>query len=313
VQLSVNNTSSTSFSAGGTSTVCSTGLTQFDLTSGAGVQQVLYWGIAAAGDAGKTCVLSWTGSAEVTSIAAAYTTGTYYTTTPVDFAGPAGVTATNSTTYTTNSLQTYFYSEFLAVAVTENNTKSLTAPTGTWVTEADQTNTSGATKIRSAYYDGATRATAGSATVSGAVGNPGAGTVAAAFGIRQADATAPTISMSTPAASAKIKNGQSLTGTLTDEAGGSGPGKVEYYYCVGNVTCNSSTGGPTLIGTSTTGATYAVSWSTQPADGTYTIFAKGYDNANNATDSSSRVVTIDNTAPTFTSAALSGASPAANI
>jgi hypothetical protein len=56
-----------------------------------------------------------------------------------------------------------------------------------------------------------------------------------------------------------------------------------------------------------------VTWSSQPADGTYTIFAKGYDRANNTTDSSSVVVTVDNTAPSFTSAALSGASPAADL
>jgi hypothetical protein len=301
VELSVNNTASTSFASSGTSTACSSGLTLFDSTSGAGVRQLLYWGIAGAADAGKTCVLSWTGGAEVTSIAAVYTTGTYYTTTPVDFVSPASITATASTTYTTNSLRTYFSSEFLAVAVTENDTKALGVPSpGTWVTEADQTNTSGATKIRSAYYDGATRATAGSSTVSGSVGNPGAGTVAAAFGIRQSDTTAPTTSLDTPAANAKIKNGQSLTATLTDEPGGSGAQEAAYYYCLGNVTCNSSTGSPTLIGQSTTGTTYSVAWNSQPADGTYTIFAKGSDNATNTADSSSIVVTIDNSAPTAT-------------
>src|SRR5258708_6019007 len=163
-----------------------------------------------------------------------YTTGTYFTSHPVDFAGNGGTSA--STTYTSNNLSTFFYSEFLAMAATEDANKNPGAPTpGTW--------------------------TAQSATV-----------------------------------------GQTYINT-------SGAIKVGVvYYCVGNVTCNAGAGSPTLIGSSTIGTTYPVAWNSQPADGTYTVFAKGFDNASNATSSSSVVVTVDNTAPTFTSAVLSGAS-----
>ncbi len=319
VSLSINTTSSSAFalSPSSTSIACGGGGTQFDSTSAAAhITQNLWWAVAGAGDAGKTCVATWSGAGEVVMYVVDYTTGTYFTSHPVDFAGNGGTSA--STTYTSNNLSTFFYSEFLAMAATEDANKNPGAPTpGTWTAQSatvGQTyiNTSGAIKVGVVYYDGATRATAGSGTVTGTASLAN-NTIASVFGLRQDDATSPTVSVATPANNAKIKNGASLTSTLTDEAGGSGPQKVEYYYCVGNVTCNAGAGSPTLIGSSTTGPTYPVAWNSQPADGTYTVFAKGFDNAGNTTSSSSVVVTVDNTAPTFTSAALSGASPSANM
>jgi hypothetical protein len=55
--------------------------------------------------------------------------------------------------------------------------------------------------------------------------------------------------------------------------------------------------GPTLIGTSTT-APYAVNWdTTASAQGSHSLTAKAYDTIGNVGQSSSRTVTVDNTAP----------------
>jgi Bacterial Ig-like domain/Chitobiase/beta-hexosaminidase C-terminal domain len=95
-----------------------------------------------------------------------------------------------------------------------------------------------------------------------------------------------------------IKNGQALTNAATDDL--SGVAGVSYYYCSG--TCTPSPG--TLAGTGTTGPNYSFAWSSQPADGTYTVVARVTDVAGNSTDSSPQTTTIDNTAPTVTNVAL---------
>jgi hypothetical protein len=102
------------------------------------------------------------------------------------------------------------------------------------------------------------------------------------------DMTAPTVTMTAPPAN--IKNGQGLTATASD--GGSGVSSVSYYYCAGTA-CTPST----LIGTSTTGPTYSITWSAMPADGPYQLLARATDVAGNSTDSAKRNVTIDNTPP----------------
>ena len=102
------------------------------------------------------------------------------------------------------------------------------------------------------------------------------------------DKTAPTVTMTAPPAS--IRNGQVLTATASDAL--SGIASVSYYYCAGT-SCTPST----LIGTSTTGPTYSVTWSAQPPDGPYQLLARALDVAGNSTDSAKRSVTIDNTAP----------------
>jgi hypothetical protein len=102
------------------------------------------------------------------------------------------------------------------------------------------------------------------------------------------DKTAPTVTMTAPPAN--IKNGQALTATASD--GGSGVASVSYYYCAGT-SCTPTT----LIGTSTTGPTYSITWSAMPADGPYQLLARATDVAGNSTDSAKRNVTIDNAPP----------------
>ena len=92
---------------------------------------------------------------------------------------------------------------------------------------------------------------------------------------------------------AVIKNGHILTGSGADAL--SGVGSISYFYCAGSA-CTPST----LIGSSSTGPGYAVTWSSQPADGTYQLLARVRDVAGNALDSAKRTVTIDNTPPNTT-------------
>jgi hypothetical protein len=102
------------------------------------------------------------------------------------------------------------------------------------------------------------------------------------------DKTAPTSTMT--ALPANIRNGQVLTATASDAL--SGIASVSYYYCAG-AACTPST----LIGTSSTGPSYSITWSGMPADGPYQLLARATDVAGNSTDSAKRSVTIDNTAP----------------
>jgi hypothetical protein len=104
------------------------------------------------------------------------------------------------------------------------------------------------------------------------------------------DKTSPTTTMTAPAANANIRNGQVLTATASDA--GSGVASVSYYYCAGTG-CTPST----LIGTSSTGPNYSITWSAQPADGPYVLQARATDVAGNVGSSANRSVTIDNTPP----------------
>jgi hypothetical protein len=101
---------------------------------------------------------------------------------------------------------------------------------------------------------------------------------------------------------ANVKNGQALTATASD--GGSGVASVSYYYCAGT-SCTPST----LIGTSTTGPSYSITWSAMPADGPYQLLARATDVAGNSTDSAKRSVTIDNTPPAAPSITTKPADP----
>jgi hypothetical protein len=102
------------------------------------------------------------------------------------------------------------------------------------------------------------------------------------------DKTAPTVTMTAPPAT--IHNGQVLSATASDAL--SGIASVAYYYCPGT-SCTPAT----LIGSSTTGPSYSLTWSAQPADGPYQLLARATDVAGNVTDSAKRSVTVDNTAP----------------
>lgn len=107
------------------------------------------------------------------------------------------------------------------------------------------------------------------------------------------DKTAPaTVTPTTPA---RIRNGQSLTGTYADNGGGSGIASVAYYYCLSTVTtCDATTG--TGVGSSSS-SPFSVTWNGQPADGSYKVVANALDAAGNAKLSNVVTTTVDNTAP----------------
>ena len=104
------------------------------------------------------------------------------------------------------------------------------------------------------------------------------------------DNTAPT-SATLDALPGAIRNGQALTGSGADA--GSGVASLAYYYCAGPPCTPSS-----LIGSSTTGPSYSMTWSAQPADGDYEVRVRVSDRAGNNLDSTKQTVTIDNTDPT---------------
>jgi hypothetical protein len=103
------------------------------------------------------------------------------------------------------------------------------------------------------------------------------------------DKTAPSSAVLT-ALPASIKNGQVLTASAADST--SGVASVSYFYCAG-AACTPSI----LIGSSSTGPNYSVTWNSQPADGTYQVLARVADVAGNTRDSAKQTITIDNTLP----------------
>ena len=104
------------------------------------------------------------------------------------------------------------------------------------------------------------------------------------------DSTGPAaFALSAPAAGATIKNGQAVSAAPSDAL--SGVAQVEFRFCAGS-SCTFATG--TVIGTPDTTAPYTVSWTSQPADGPYTLIARATDNVGNTTDSSPVTVTVAN-------------------
>ncbi|RJS20689.1 serine protease [Corallococcus sp. H22C18031201] len=94
-----------------------------------------------------------------------------------------------------------------------------------------------------------------------------------------ADTTAPTTSLTAPAAGAVLSGTSTVSATASDNVGVS---RVEFY------------AGTTLLGTDST-APYAVDWNTASvANGAYVLTAKAYDAAGNVGTSSSVSVTVDN-------------------
>jgi hypothetical protein len=101
------------------------------------------------------------------------------------------------------------------------------------------------------------------------------------------DTTPPTVSVTAPANGATVSGASvPITATANDDSGT--VSKVEFYI-------NS-----TLVATDTTNS-FGISWnSTTVANGNYTIAARAYDAANNATTSSGVTVTVNNTLPDTT-------------
>ena len=108
------------------------------------------------------------------------------------------------------------------------------------------------------------------------------------------DRTSPApAALSLPAA---IRNGQTLTDAATDptvNGATSGVSSVAYYECPG-AACSPAT----LVGSSTAGPSYPVTWSSQPADGAYRVQAVVTDGAGNTASSGIVSTTVDNTPPT---------------
>jgi hypothetical protein len=115
--------------------------------------------------------------------------------------------------------------------------------------------------------------------------------------------TAGALSLPTP-----IRNGQALANPAATDAL-SGVAGVAYYYCPG--TCTPSPG--TLIGTATTGPAYTLAWSSQPADGTYSVVARVTDAAGNSVDSQVATTTIDNTRPAVVAVTLADGGTAKQV
>jgi len=124
-----------------------------------------------------------------------------------------------------------------------------------------------------------------------AVTADGAGnTVTSATVAVTADNTNPSIATLDPLPGA-IRNGQVLTGSGSDAT--SGVESISYYRCAGPPCAPG-----TLIGSSSTGPSYPVTWNSQPADGDYEVLARVSDRAGNTLDSANQTVTLDNTNPT---------------
>ena len=87
-----------------------------------------------------------------------------------------------------------------------------------------------------------------------------------------------------------IRDGQQLTGSAADA--GSGVDSLTYFYCEGT-SCTPST----PIGSSSTGPSYGVTWSSQPADGDVRVLVRVTDEAGNTLDSAVQTVLVDNTNP----------------
>ena len=102
------------------------------------------------------------------------------------------------------------------------------------------------------------------------------------------DSTNPTVSISSPAAGAKLRGTATVNVTAADDSGT--VSKVELYV----------DGGSTPVATVTTGTSpFSLSWDTTTATaGTHSLTAKAYDPTGNSAVSAAVSVTVDNVAPT---------------
>jgi hypothetical protein len=129
-------------------------------------------------------------------------------------------------------------------------------------------------------------------TVTPTIGTNWVGSASAASVARTVDTVAPA-SATLNALPSTVRNGQVLSGSGVDAT--SGVASIAYLYCTGG-TCAPNV----LAGTGATASTYPVTWSTQPADGSYRIAARVVDAAGYTKDSTIQTVTVDNTAPAVT-------------
>ena len=106
------------------------------------------------------------------------------------------------------------------------------------------------------------------------------------------DSDGPSVAITAPGDGATIQNGQTVSATSSDAL--AGVAQVEFRSCAG-ASCTWNAG--TTIGAADPTAPYAVTWSTQPADGPYTLVARATDNVGNTTDSAPITVTVNNATP----------------
>ncbi len=112
-----------------------------------------------------------------------------------------------------------------------------------------------------------------------------------------ADATAPTVYLSTPSIGATVSGTTTLSASASD---GVGVTRVEFY------------DGASLLGTDTT-APYSLTWNTAGvADGGHSLTVRAYDAAGNMGTSASVSVTVNNTSADTTAPTVSLTSPAPN-
>ena len=83
------------------------------------------------------------------------------------------------------------------------------------------------------------------------------------------------------------------SGTATDAL--SGIVSLSYFYCAG-ASCTPTV----LIGSSSAGPSYPVTWAGQPVDGTYQVLARATDAAGNILNSAKQTVVVDNSPPDTT-------------
>ncbi|MCA9342858.1 hypothetical protein KC950_02495 [Candidatus Saccharibacteria bacterium] len=113
-------------------------------------------------------------------------------------------------------------------------------------------------------------------------GNTGSSQI---INVTVADKTAPNVTLTAPSNNAVLKGNATLSANASDNAGGTGLAKVEFYVQ------------DTLVSTDTT-SPYSVSWnSTSVTDGNYTVYAKAYDKASPANTKTTNQITVsvDNT------------------
>lgn len=118
-----------------------------------------------------------------------------------------------------------------------------------------------------------------------ASGNVGSSTT---ISVNVTDQTPPTVSVTAPANGTALKGTTTLSATASDNAGGAGMAKVEFYV------------DGALVGTDTT-SPYSINWDTTTAtNASHTITAKAYDAASpaNTATSAGVSVTVDNSPPT---------------
>lgn len=117
------------------------------------------------------------------------------------------------------------------------------------------------------------------------------------------DTTAPSVVLTAPVAGATLSGNQTFTATATDDTGGSGIAKVEFY--IDGVLKASDTTAP---------SPFTYSFDTLAlANGTHTVMAKAYDKANNIANSASVTVTVSNGDTKPPSVSLNGITEAATI